>query len=124
MMETHNCFLRENQYLDKMPTLDAKFEHRVEILKKAAETNLSEIDKAQKQPYISENNWNLIKQRDEARKRGQHEFEQTLNKIIKKEAKKNKQQFKINKLQKGISVKENGKALKKKNNNSSRSSIN
>ena len=67
-------------------------------MKKAAENTLPQKHKSQNQPYISEVTWRLIEDRQQARNEGNMAEEHRLNKDIAKQAKHDKQNWKVQKL--------------------------
>ena len=64
-------------------------------MKKAAENTLPQKHKSQNQPYISEVTWRLIEDRQQARNEGNMAEEHRLNKDIAKQAKHDKQNWKV-----------------------------
>ena len=74
----------------------AKF---VQTMKQAAERILPRKNKAINRSYISGTTWNLIEERQKARENGDCVEESRLNKEVSKSAKRDKQQWKLNKLE-------------------------
>jgi len=79
----------------------------------AAEECLTPIDEKQNTEYISSETWTLIKERETARIRGDVEEEQRLNKAIKKAARQDKKQWRIQKLEEWSDPRSNWKHLKR-----------
>ena len=87
------------QYCEDYPHED-KMVNLAWAIKLAAENNLEQIHEQQNYEYISADTWNKIKERDEARLNLDTELEITLNKEIKKGARKDKKAWRIKMLEK------------------------
>ena len=78
----------------------------------AAEEHLAPIDDRQNREYISEQTWQLILDREAARSRGDAAKEQTLNREIKKGARKDKKSWRLEKLETWSDSRTNWKHIK------------
>ena len=64
-------------------------------MKKAAQEKLTKIEREQKQSYITEETWNLIKERQKSREDGDFMKEDALTKEIKKKADRDKLNYEL-----------------------------
>ena len=104
-----------SQFIFKTGTLDEKLSNCcrfVSQLHKAALEIFDEKHVVQNRDYLSRYTWHLINQRQIARQRRDTQAEQVLNREIKKSAKRDKIQWRINKLEDLTDIKNSWKHIK------------
>ena len=81
-----NQYIKEHReaLMNGPDTLQSRMTEFMQIIKKAAETTLTEVPPKQQKNYISEETWNLMERRQTAHEAGNKEEYEKLHKAIKK----------------------------------------
>lgn len=78
---------------------ESKFNRWAEIILEAAEETLAKMSPQQKQPYISEESWNMLEQKWQANEQGNNDEVHRLDKIIRNQIRKEKQDYRLAQLE-------------------------
>ncbi len=112
--QDYNSCVRDKMHaMDDSTSLEQKFNALIHSMKHAADTQLTQISRLQKQHYLTQATWQLIEERQACRDRGDTINEQIVNRKIKKEAKKDKRAHRIKEMEEGIRLKEKWNGIKK-----------
>ena len=92
--EIQNLIKETNTAPEKIP-----LEVWAEIIQTAAANTLTEIPKAQKQPYIKEDTWDLLQRKTQAKENRDWEMVKTLEKQIRLKVRSDKENYRLEQLQ-------------------------
>ncbi len=97
--ERFNICLAEKITNTNWKEQESIFKKWAEMILEAAEETLSKMPPNQKQPYISEESWNLLEQKWDANEKGNDDEVKRLDKIIRDKIRKEKQEYRLAQLE-------------------------